>query len=143
MAKIRGLKFTKIKGGPASGHHGHAGNPPSVGGSVPSSSAAGGHPSGDIMKLAGQAAGSSPDELKKLGTNVVLASWGASLDLRAQYHGVKGKGERRRELDGRLKILRVELHRRGVKSPMDTIKEKWPEWNPAAGKVTFKELEVG
>jgi len=34
MAKIRGLKFTKIKGGPGSGHHGHAGRPGQVGGSA-------------------------------------------------------------------------------------------------------------
>lgn len=34
MAKVRGLKFTKTKGGPGSGHHGHAGRPGQVGGSV-------------------------------------------------------------------------------------------------------------
>ena len=36
---IRGLRFTKFKGGPGdpgSGHHGHAGRPGSVGGSAPS-----------------------------------------------------------------------------------------------------------
>jgi len=36
---IRGLKFTKFKGGPGdpgSGHHGHSGRPGSVGGSAPS-----------------------------------------------------------------------------------------------------------
>lgn len=32
---IRGLKFTKTKGGPGSGHHGHAGRPGLVGGSMP------------------------------------------------------------------------------------------------------------
>ncbi len=133
---IKGLRFT-TKGGKYSGHHGHSGNPPSVGGSVASSSGGGGHPSSDIMKLAGSAAGSTPRELKKLGTNVILASWGASLHLRAQYHGVRGKAERRRELDGRLKALKAELGGRGIKSPMDKIKEKWPEWNPNRGKVTF------
>lgn len=33
MAEIRGLKFT-TKGGPGSGHHGHAGRPGSIGGSA-------------------------------------------------------------------------------------------------------------
>lgn len=34
MAKAKGLKFTKTKGGPGSGHHGHAGRPGQIGGSV-------------------------------------------------------------------------------------------------------------
>lgn len=34
---IRGLKFTKFKGGEHSGHHGHVGRPGSVGGSAPGS----------------------------------------------------------------------------------------------------------
>lgn len=37
MAQVRGLKFT-IKGGPGSGHRGHAGRPGQIGGSTPSSS---------------------------------------------------------------------------------------------------------
>lgn len=38
MAEIRGLKFT-VKGGPDSGHHDHAGNPPNIGGSLPGGAA--------------------------------------------------------------------------------------------------------
>ena len=138
MAEIRGLKFTN-KGGEHSGHFGHAGNPPNIGGSVPSVS--GGHLSPDIRKLAGQVANAKPEELKKLGENVVLASWGITLELRAQYEGIKGKAERRRELDDRLKILKFELKRRGLENPMDIISQRWPEWNPNRGKVTLKDKE--
>jgi len=35
MIQIRGLQFTKLKGGEGSGFHGHAGRPGSVGGSAP------------------------------------------------------------------------------------------------------------
>jgi len=40
MIQVRGLQFTRFKGGPGdpgSGHHGHAGRPGDVGGSIPSS----------------------------------------------------------------------------------------------------------
>lgn len=51
MAKIRGLKFTKIKGGPGSGHHGHAGRPGQLGGSAPGDAAAGAVGRGQLSRL--------------------------------------------------------------------------------------------
>ena len=106
----------RLKGGPDSGHHGHAGVPGSVGGSAPSSGTSFGAAGPIVMMM------SLEDRVKKVQSNVSGAD--SEVDRLKKKYRKDGKESTKRYLEeAKQRVVELDIELRQTKADLEKVKD--------------------